>query len=106
MYAKVHPSGCKEKALQGRKPTMFAASFRNRVSLQAIEQESIVEERFTSILLLNDHAASDTFTFLKLTKEAIEDGKKMKDTIHDKERDMVLQVTVTAFNPTLLRHQW
>ena len=40
-----------------------------------------------------------------MTKEAIEDGKKMKDTIHNKVKDMVLQVTVAAFNPTLLRHQ-
>ena len=47
------------------------------------------------------------YTFLKLTKEAIEDGKKMKDTIHNKVKDMVLQVTVAAFiivNPILLRH--
>ena len=44
-------------------------------------------------------------TFLKLTKEAIEDGKKMKDTIHNKVKDMVLHVTVFIIvNPILLRH--
>ena len=87
------------------------------MSLQAREQESVSEERFTSTLLLTDQTvsgiftydvayqlwkwfSSSMFTFLKFATEARDGEKTVIDTIQNT-RDMVWYAVLVIVKPPL-----